>query len=198
MTTYRYNWKGLDVPAIQQSINPSLVPVVAGPAPSSVVDVTIGSSTAEDKSDLDAAMLQQGWIYASTDPPQQPQGIVLRQEIGVKLLVDSTTNSTTFVDLITVAITTQAGVLGLVANATSLALVTLGYLRITVDGVTVQGGAHLIGLANNFMGLRVPIAAGAHTVKLQWRTDAGGTHQINAASAPEAEFANLLVREMSS
>ena len=197
MTTYRYGWKGIDEQALKRNVDPAKTLAVQGPAPAPVVDIVIDSPTAADKMDLDAAMLQQGWVYSSTDPPAQPKGIILRQEIGAKITTDESTTSTSFVDLITVPITTEAGVLGLIANASSLAVISLGYFRVTVDGVAVAGGAHLLGLANLFLGVRVPITAGSHTVKLQWRTDALGTHSISAASLPEAHFANLLVREMS-
>lgn len=198
MTTYRYAWKGLDQTAIARSISPSLSGfTIAGPSPAPVIDVTVNSSSNTDKEDLDDAMLKQGWAYSSTDPPAPPKGIILRQEIGTRVISDSSTTSTSFEDLLTVSITTEAGVLGLIVSACSTAMLEQGYFRITVDGVTVTGGAHMVGLASMFLGVRVPITPGPHTVKLQWRTDTLGTHRVNAVSAPEAEFANLLVREMS-
>lgn len=197
MTTYRYTWKGIDADDVAKLLDPSLVVSVLGPAPAPVIDVVLNSSSATDKDDLDAAMFQKGWLYFSTDPPAQPQGIILRQEIPAKLLSDSSTTSDTFADLIVVPITTGAGVLGLIASAVSTAIVTPGYFRITVDGVTVANGAHGVGMMNMFLGVRILVPAAAHTVKLQWRTDATGTHKIDASSMPEAEFASLLVRELS-
>lgn len=197
MTVYRYAWKGLDLASLQALVRPDLILTRQGPAPAPVMDISAIDPTLEDKIDLDEAMLSLGWNYQSTDPPTQAQGLILRQEIGLPLTVDMITVSDVFEDLLTVPITTNASVLGLMANMVSTAAASLGYFRVTVDGFPVAKGAHLEGTANLFLGGRVPVPAGAHVVKVQWRVAPGGTQSIRPVTVPDAEFASLLVREMS-
>jgi hypothetical protein len=198
MITYRYSWKGLSTSDIMSALDPAVsVLAIQGPEPSAVVDIQLDSSTATTKTDLDSVMHILGWVYVSTDPPAPPKGIILRQEVGAKIVADNTTSSTAFVDLLTVNITTENCVLGVIASIGSTALVDPGYFRVTVDGVPVSNGAHEAGMMGNFMGTRLALAAGAHAVKIQWRTDAAGTLHVRPVANPDSEYASLLVREMS-
>jgi len=194
--TYRYQWSDPALSEVAQSLDPSLVVTKAGPAPAPVVDITLSDDGANNKSDLDAVMAVLGWTYQSTNPPNPPQGVIIRQELSTKLLVDDSTTSAVFVDLLSIPIETEVGVLTVIASACSTNLITLGYLRITIDGIPVAGGAHDLGTQNMFLAVRVPITAGAHTVTLRWRVDALGTQSARPVTFPEAEFATLLVREM--
>jgi hypothetical protein len=197
MITYRYNWKGLSTSDLVNALDPSVTVLgIQGPAPSAVVDVQLDSSSAVAKTDLDSIMSILGWTYLSTDPPSTPKGIILRQEVGAKVVADNTTSSAVFVDLLTVNITTENCVLGVIASVGSTALVDPGYFRVTVDGVPVSNSAHEPGMMSNFMGTRLALAAGAHAVKIQWRTDAAGTLHVRPVANPDSEFASLWVREM--
>ena len=73
--------------------------------------------------------------------------------------------------------------------------------RLNVDGVIYPSAFVLC--INGFFGqvalskLTAALAAGAHTVKLQWASNDGvTTAQIRAATVSQAEFADLVVKEL--
>jgi len=106
-------------------------------------------------------------------------------------------------DLIRVDLTTNGGALiiqgiGSISNATNNADV---HFRVIVDGIVRRGGATKSNGGSSSTALAVSLkvsglAAGAHTVVLQWRVGSG-TGQVRPNTA-EDENASLLVQEVSS
>lgn len=199
MSTYRYIWKDPNLARIQRQLRPAIAPsaVLSGPAPAPIVDISLTGETAEDKLDLDTVMAVSGWEYQSTNPPDQPKGLILRQEIGLRLLVDESTTSNVFVNLLSVPITVERGVLTIVGQGTFTTEIEQANVRVTVDGIPVVSTAHAVGISNLMMAARVPVPAGLRTVSLQWRAGALGTIRARPGTRPDDEFAALLVREMS-
>lgn len=71
------------------------------------------------------------------------------------------------------------------------------FIRLLVDGVTRQTQGSLCTAANTPQALcliaRVPVAAGVHTISLQWRVS-GGVGQIRPVAAPDAESAVIVAQ----
>jgi hypothetical protein len=121
-----------------------------------------------------------------------------RQHIENKITVDTTTTSTTYVNLMSGNMTTKAG-------GTLLIFVSISHtqtntnqqtsFRIQVDGVTVaaagtrvpSGGAPISCVFN----LAVPVDPGPHTLTLQWGVT-GGTASIRPVTAPQWEHASAV------
>lgn len=116
---------------------------------------------------------------------------------------DTSITSTSWVDLLSVDITTQ-GNTSLFLSATTSALTTSSgkayYLRILVDDAPVRGAccypgtstyAHSCGLE-----AKKTVGAGEHTVKLQWKVS-GGTLRCRPDAYPDQEHASLYVEEVS-
>ena len=128
------------------------------------------------------------------------------QTASAVLAADSTTTSVTYVDLLTVSITTYGGSsLGIYAtfstsNSVDAAGTGQDYLQITLDGTSLQqAGAEQWPVSETgaiFYETGV-VDAGAHTVKLQWRTSSGGTLRCSASSLTRPEHASLMVIETS-
>lgn len=127
------------------------------------------------------------------------------QTASAVLAADATTTSVTYVDLLTVNITTSGGSSLEVyasfstSNAVDAAGTGQDSLQITLDGVALQqmgaeqwpvseGGAvcYETGV----------VTAEAHVVKLQWRTLAGGTLRCSASTPTWPEHASLVVLEV--
>lgn len=127
---------------------------------------------------------------------------VLVNTASADISVNTTTNQSSFLDLLTVNITAAgAGFFCIFANgavSNSAANVNMR-LRVLVDGVSI-GGMQLrspatnIGTAFSF-NKRVAVAAGARVVKLQWAT-VSGNMQCRPVANPDAESASLLVQEV--
>jgi len=193
--TYRYRWIGLNIGRVNTQIDPLLPAAIVKVGTRPLIDLTADDST---KTDLDEAMLAQGWEYRETDPAQSPDGLVIRQEVFAKVINDTLTMNTAFEDLISFDVTTEGnGWLTIIGAGTTECLGALGYLRTTLNGAPVSSTSSLIGASNKFLAGRVQVPAGTYTVKLQWRVDAAGTQHVRPFTRPEAEFASLLVREMS-
>jgi len=117
-----------------------------------------------------------------------------------EIIADTTTTSTSFVDLLTVAITTTANgslVIEAAASGDNASTAITKY-RLTVDGVqvaaaAVQSGASIWNTAALMK--KYAVAAGAHTVKLQWLVSAG-TGRIRPVTAPNSDYASLVVKEV--
>jgi hypothetical protein len=126
-----------------------------------------------------------------------------RQSVFAKISVDTTTTSTTWVDLISQAVTiTASGILiiHLTAAVSNSAVNKAVQFRVTVDGVSQGGfGIELKSAGVSCSGaivVRVTgLSAGAHTVKARWQTSAG-TAQIRPVGAPDTESANMLIEEV--
>jgi len=195
--TYRYKWKGVDLSALQNQVNPSTVVTPSNPAPVPCIDITL-SLGAGDKVGLDQAMDFQGWAYDSTNPPAPPQGIVICQSLEAIVTTDQSTTSNSFADVLSQAITTSAGFLQISTSISSNAISVGCSFRLTLDGVAISNGGagHDVGLGGNAILKRVAISAGVHTVALQYKAGVLGTVQIRPAST-DNEHASLWVEEVS-
>jgi hypothetical protein len=63
MSTYRYNWIGVDTSELQASLRATLAVTIEPTSPKVTIEVLLTGETLADKSDLDAAMLSQGWDF---------------------------------------------------------------------------------------------------------------------------------------
>jgi hypothetical protein len=137
--------------------------------------------------------------------PYYKFGPVLQTVTSV-ISANTTTTSATFVTLLTVAITTQASTkldikfAGAASSSNNSA--DQVFFRLTVDGVAQSA----VGITTNSSGANLAesmaltwvvtgLAAGAHTVLIQWRRSAN-TAQIRPVAAPDAESATLTVQEI--
>lgn len=121
------------------------------------------------------------------------------QTAYLELSVDTTTTGATFVDLLTVNLTTYGGVCLVTftvggGNATTNTNVRF---QLTLDGVAQRGtkfrqdtGAGSPGC----LAYRAAPAAGSHVFKIQWSVSAG-TGRIRAATVNE-EHASLMIEEI--
>lgn len=128
------------------------------------------------------------------------------QTASAVLAVDATTTSVTYVDLLSVSVTTSGGSsLEIYASfSTSNAVDAAGTgqdaLQITLDGTALQqAGAEQwpvseIGTISYKTGV---VTAGSHTVTLQWKTQAGSTLRCSASTLTRPEHASLVVMEVS-
>lgn len=118
-------------------------------------------------------------------------------------LVDVSTASGAFVDLLTVNITMeQAGFLETIftcATSNDFFLSAQNSFRLVIDGVVQHATACFSGGATVTQSCaladRDARAAGAHVVTIQWRVGAG-TGYIRPVSQPNLEHATLLVNEV--
>lgn len=127
-------------------------------------------------------------------------GAVLQMQT-TELDADTSTNSSTWVDLLTVNVTTVAGsklMVHFTAGFINTGTATT-YFRVTVDGTAKRGVANRA--SNNNYGqnasavMTVPgLASGAHVVKLQWRVS-GNVANVRPVTNPDSEHATLLVEE---
>jgi len=129
------------------------------------------------------------------------------QTLNTSVAVDTTTTSTTFVDLLTITFATETlSPSGTVEITTSLgasnSVANTGiYTRITVDGIQYDGGAaeRYINAPATSMSQHIFVSnltIGSHTVSMQWRVD-GGTGRCRPVSASGSENAWLIVEEKS-
>jgi hypothetical protein len=120
--------------------------------------------------------------------------------------VNTTTASGVFVTLLTLPIVTQVGTRLLVhATASSSNQSLTGqsvFFRVTLDGVAQRAFANIVSLlggntaqAGAVVLILTGLAAGAHTIELQWMTT-GGTAQVRPIAAANQEHASLLVQEL--
>jgi hypothetical protein len=119
---------------------------------------------------------------------------------------DTTTGSPTFVDLLSFIITTTGGnVLVWATFAASLAGLTALPAEIdfqlTVDGTPQPGGVGLSESAANepeagsLLARVTGLAAGAHTIAVQWRVTNSQTAQIRPFTQPGRESATVMAME---
>lgn len=119
----------------------------------------------------------------------------------VELAADVTISSTSLVDLLTAKITTTLGSsFLLVTFSTSFAKSSTAgtvVFTISVDGTDVRGAATTVGASADgslTISVRLPVKAGAHTVKARWLNNAGAV-TVAAHTAPLNDFASLLIEE---
>lgn len=127
------------------------------------------------------------------------------QTASALLAVNTTTTSITYVDLLTVTLTTVgASRLEIYAslstsNAVSRAGTNQDYFRLTVDStVLIEGGSEqwTVTEASALFCVTDVLSAGSHTVHLQWCTDTGGTLRCSAGTiVAQPEHASLVVVE---
>lgn len=197
-TTYRYKWSGPSLIEVTNNLKPGVVPTLFQPRPQPLADITLSSDLAEDKTDLDGVMAALGWEFIQTNPPMPPRGVVVREVQEKRLITDETTTSTSFVDLLSIPITTDDGFIEAYATASTNVLIALGAFRLTLDGVPfVAGGCGVpIGAVGSISIIkRAPVTAGVHTVALQWRAGVGGTLRVRPNAFPDVEHATLLIKE---
>jgi hypothetical protein len=115
---------------------------------------------------------------------------------------DKSTNSNAFVELLKRNLDTGAGML--ILHAT-FSLGGSGYssFRFTVDGVPTRCARTRVGstvvdgsnATSGALTVMVPVAAGAHTVALQWCTQSSGL--IRAQTKPNYEHCSMVILEVS-
>lgn len=133
---------------------------------------------------------------------------VILQIASIRLALDQTTNSNTFVDLPTLSLpmTTQTGtqvlVLASFASSNTSMVGATNFVRLVYDNPSttdVGVGQTFPDLANAVQGgsicrLITGLPAGAHTFKLQWRVSTA-TGQIRPVGSPDGEHASLILIE---
>jgi hypothetical protein len=121
---------------------------------------------------------------------------------SVEITVDTNTASTSYVDLLTVNITTSTNEVVLCEfGSVSLNATGQTLYRLTVDGTTYQSAATRLGagatticpltLIDRITGL----SAGDHVIKIQWEVTAG-TAYIRPVAQVGYEFASLIITQM--
>jgi hypothetical protein len=129
------------------------------------------------------------------------------QTLFTEIAANTSTGSAVFVDLLTLVPVVTAGN-RLVIHTTFAASVSLvspatAFFRLTLDGVALRGaGMDLTVLAEPECGAIVyrtgALAAGAHTVKLQWRGSVLALGlQIRPVTVPDGEHGSLYIEEVS-
>jgi hypothetical protein len=125
----------------------------------------------------------------------------LLQTAEAHVTVDTTTTSHTFVDLLSVTLTTSGGALlinagGAINNSNAGKAMQL---RVTLNTVS-QGGVTVVNTGANAvsfgMAIKVAAAAGSNTIALQWLTPAN-TAQCRPVTQADLESASLVVQEVS-
>jgi len=126
-----------------------------------------------------------------------------KQSVFLEKTTDATTTSTTFVTLLSQAIT-MAGSTNLLihfsAGVSNTGNNSQTYFRITVDGVVKRGVSVVSSSAGAVesaaMVLKVTgLSAAAHTVLVEWKVG-GSTGQVRPVTAPDSEHASLLLEEV--
>ena len=122
------------------------------------------------------------------------------------LAVNTTTTSTTFVNLISIVVSTSGGSLNVFGSISSsnTGNGAENFFRITVDGTSIGASSSkgdlgtasgTIVAGNNIITNTGVLSAGSHTVVLQWRVS-GGTGQIRPVAAVDQEYASLMLQEV--
>lgn len=127
----------------------------------------------------------------------------LLQSILTEVTVDTTTTSTTFVTLLSQAITISAGsilIVQFVSSSSNGGALRFEYYRILIDGTPYRGASckltNIDATGGASISIRVPgLAAGSRTVIVQWRVS-GGTGQIRPVTVPDGESASVLIQEV--
>jgi len=138
-------------------------------------------------------------------PGEPGNAIDIQQTASVVLAADVTTTSTTYVDLLSLSITTYGGSKLEIYSSFSLsnALDNAGAgqdsLRITIDGIQLQSSGSeqwTVTETGAIFCLTDILTEGPHTVALQWRTQAGATLRCSAGTLTRPEHASLVVVEV--
>jgi hypothetical protein len=141
-----------------------------------------------------------GWEFKTA--AQLGLSRTLVQTVFVEQAIDTTTGSASFGDLLTQTITITAGSILLIMFTGSASNTnsnnTIDF-QITLDAVAVRGSGMRVSSNNVPMSSAITyrktgLAAGLHTVKVQWRTG-GNTARIRPATTLN-EHASLLLQEV--
>lgn len=139
-----------------------------------------------------------GWEFKTPS-----QIATLLQSTFVEQTTNTTTTSATFVTLLTQAITTQAGSALLIEISASVSNTSgapnSADMQLVIDGTAARGaGSRTIAAGVPFVFpiiyKKTGLAAGAHTILLQWRVG-GGTLQCRPAATVN-EHASLMIQEV--
>lgn len=125
-------------------------------------------------------------------------GIPLATREFSEVLVDTTSNSTAFVDLLTVTCYVGDGEQIIVTAAASndSSGNNQTFYRVLLNGVAQRGGGGAVANGkpcNVGINLRRQPGIGSHVVTLQWR-QSNGTGRLNVVTNPDTCFASLLVQ----
>ena len=134
-----------------------------------------------------------------------PEVVGIMQTASALLAVNTTTTPITYVDLLTVTLTTMGATRLEVyaslsaSNTMSRAATNQDYLRLTVDSTVLTSGGNEqwpVTEASALFCVTDVLSAGSHTVHLQWHTDTGGTLRCSAGTiAAQPEHASLVIIE---
>lgn len=127
----------------------------------------------------------------------------LVQTAAAKLAADASTAFTTWQDLLTLGITTEANYLLIWAMGSFSMSANNRYadIRITLDGSPLSAaGFRYVAVESvaSCVSARQSVTAGAHTVKVQWRVDpsSSGSVQCRPVTHSDDESATLLIEEV--
>ena len=140
-----------------------------------------------------------------TGPAGSDATSLYRQSVFAEISADTTTTSSSFVDLLTANITTTAS-----GNVLLIHFDVCGdntgtnndvHFRITIDGVAKRSAAMDIDISGSTqcaaITYRATTTTGSHTVKAQWRSPSGGsTSRIRPVADVDSHHASLLVEEV--
>ena len=141
-------------------------------------------------------------LWEPHDVPGNAGGCCI-QSLAARIEVDTSTSSAVFVDLLTINITTVLGSRLLMVFLFSLSNGSANQtaaFRFMVDGIAYDGSGSRLSPANEpqsggMQRVITGLAAGAHVVKVQWKTS-GGTISIKPVTVPDTESAALEVTEL--
>ena len=139
------------------------------------------------------------------DPQVQTDtaGSNIVQTVLTQLAANRTTTSTTFVDLLTQSITTQAGTTLLIwiayTASFSVGVASSAMLRLTIDGTEYLrcGEEEWTSSQSGAMVYRATgLTAAAHTIALQWRIATAGDGTFRCRNGTVPEGASILSMEV--
>ena len=198
-TTYRFRFRGIDPRMLRQSIDPAVTITPAAGYPKVFLDITLdpGPAGSSAEIDLKSAMDGMGWVPVATDPAAPLRGITVRQQAFVELASDAQTTQTVFTTLASQNLTVDSDATLNIATRVSVSSNVAVAFRLGLNGVALGSGAFApAGGGTISLRKRTAVAAGAHTIALQWRLAAAGTANIRPVTQPDAEGASLFVEEI--
>lgn len=123
------------------------------------------------------------------------------QQTGfLEITSDTMTTSTTFIDLLSMSITTGANavLIWFTCSFSMTAPLNFGHFRIVVDGTTKRAVAASIAASNDVVCAAIvykdSVSSDSHTITIQWKVDSG-TARIRPVADPDHEHASLLIIE---
>jgi hypothetical protein len=126
----------------------------------------------------------------------------LLQTAFSEITADTTTTSASFVDLLTVTLTTGANSLLIMAaaNISNASANVNVQVRVTLDGVAQRGSLTRSPSASGCQAVAITlkrtVSAGSHTIKVQWLTASSTAQCRPITAAVDKEHASLLVQEV--